>query len=120
MNDVITIVATEHDGLDVRVLAINARVIDGDPQTFDLKGAVRKAVHEFLCTKEGKTTYDYNCGSFNWADFESEVPNEICRRYGFEKLESAVSDVEVDWDEHLADDEALKKFWGNNDEDEED
>lgn len=119
MDDIITIVATEHDGLDVRVLVINARIIDGDPRTFDLKGAVRKAVHEFLCTKGGKEIYDCNCGGFNWADFEPYVPNEICRKYGFEKLDSAVSDLEVDWDEHLADDEALEKFWDNKDEDKE-
>lgn len=112
MNDIMTIVATQRDGTDTRTLTLTIRrMLNGDPRTFDAKGAVREAVHEYLCTKDGKAVYDHNCESFNWADFESDVPNEICRRHGFEKIESSVSEIQVDWDEHLADDEALRAFW---------
>lgn len=45
--------------------------------------------------------YDYNCGAFDWADFDAYVPNEICKKHGFTKRES-VRSVEVDWDEQLA------------------
>ncbi len=118
MKDIMTIVATEHDDdMDTRSLVINIRILDeSQASSFDIRSAVRKAVHEYLCTKEGKAIYDYNCGGFNWADFEPNVPNEICRKYGFEKIESCRNDLEVDWDEHLADDKALRKFWGGDEE----
>ncbi len=113
MKGIMTIVATEHDGPDVRALAINIRILDKNgAASFDARSAVRKAVHEYLCTKKGKAVYDYNCGGFNWADFESNVPNRICRKYGFEKIESCTDDLEVSWDEQLADDGALREFWG--------
>ena len=115
MENIRTIIATEHDGTDTRTLVINIRILDGDPQSFDVKDAVTKAVHEYLCTEEGKEVYDHNCEGFNWADFESNVPNEICHRHGFEKVESTTSDLEVDWDEHLADDGALNEFWSKED-----
>lgn len=31
MENIRTIIATEHDGMDTRVLVINVRVLDGDP-----------------------------------------------------------------------------------------
>lgn len=111
MENIRTIIATEHDGIDTRVLVINVRVLNGDLQVFNLEGAVQKAVHEFLCTKEGIGIYESNCEIFDWGDFEQNVPNEICRKHGFEKIESTLSDLNVNWDEHLADDEALNKFW---------
>lgn len=112
MNNIRTIVATEHDGMETRSLVINIHVLDEtQASSFDIKSAVKKATHDYLCTKEGKEVFDYNCGGFNWADFESNVPNEYCRKYGFEKIESCASDLEVNWDEHLADDQALNQFW---------
>lgn len=115
-NHIVTIMATEHDGSNTRNIAINLNILDENPGNFDIKDAVRKAVHEYLCTEEGRKTYDYNCGCFNWADFETNVPNEICRRYGFKKIKLFTDTIDVDWDEQLADDDALNDFWHKDDE----
>lgn len=95
-----TIVAVEHDGVEVRVLALNFEVPSA---SFDLKTAVKAACTEYCKTEQGLATYRYNCSSFNWADFAMSVPNEICEKYGFKLLQSEVSDEDVDWDEELVD-----------------
>lgn len=35
------------------------------------------------------------------------VPQEFCKKYGFKRIDSAVSDIEVDWDEQLVDDSQI-------------
>ena len=101
-----TIIAIERDGLDVRVLTIPVQVND---ESIDLREAVRKACAYYAKTEEGRKTYEYNCHCFNWADFEAEVPNEICRKFGFEKLEGNTGDITVNWDEQLVDDSDLEE-----------
>ncbi len=95
-----TVTAIERDGLDVRVLVLN---FDVPSKEFDLMAAVKAAALEYCQTEDGKKTYNYNCRCFNWADFEMNVPNEICAKHGFTVLESPVSDLVVDWDEQLVD-----------------
>lgn len=36
------------------------------------------------------------------------VPNSFCEKYGFKKIDSALSDIVVDWDEHIVDDFELE------------
>jgi hypothetical protein len=93
-----TIVAIERDGLDVRVLALNFDVPSAD---FDLKSAIKAACTEYCQTEAGRQTYEYNCSSFNWADFAMSVPAEICEKHGFKLIQSDVADEDVDWDEEL-------------------
>lgn len=95
-----TIVAIERDGLDVRVLALNFDVPNAE---FDLKAAVKAACTEYCKTEEGRATYEYNCDSFNWADFAMSVPAALCEKHGFQMLQSDVADEDVDWDEELVD-----------------
>lgn len=95
-----TIVAVEHDGLNVRVLAIMVRILDQRPG-FDIRQAVKAACLDYVGTEDGRKTYSYNCGCFNWADFACNVPNEICRNHGFERICSDEESMEVDWDEQL-------------------
>lgn len=99
-----TVVAIERDGFDVRVLSIVFEVPSAD---FNLLKAVEAAAADYCRTQEGKKQYEYNCSSFNWADFEMSVPNEFCEKYGFKKVDSALSDIVVDWDEQLVDDSFL-------------
>ncbi len=118
MHNIMSIVATEHGGRSlIRSIPINIHVLDDNTSDFDIRSAVEKAVCDYLCTPEGKRVYDYNCESFNWGDFEANVPNEICQKYGFEKIEPVANILEVDWDEQLADGAALADFW-HKDEDE--
>ena len=98
----ITIMAVERDGLDVRTMTIPIQIND---ESIDIQEAVQKACTFYANTEEGRRTFEYNCRSFNWADFESEVPNDICRKFGFEKVYQ--KDLTVDWDEQLVDESEL-------------
>lgn len=96
------ICVNEISGLQTRSFIIDIKIFDKKIKTLDdVKNAVMKACTEYINTEIGKKTYEYNCECFNWADFESEVPNEICRKYGFEKESMPVADEFVDWDEQL-------------------
>jgi hypothetical protein len=100
-----TVVAIERDAMDVRVLTLQFDVPDAK---FDLKDAVCKASTDYCKTPDGKKIYDYNCSYFNLADFAMSVPQEFCERYGFKRIDSVVSDIEIDWDEQLVDDSQLE------------
>lgn len=104
------IIATEQDGLQTRTIAIPCKIHIGNPN-FSLADVVRNAVKEYLHTEEGKETYEYNCRCFNWADFDTHVPNSICLKYGFEKMEASGENLTVDWDEQLADEVEFNEFW---------
>jgi hypothetical protein len=99
-----TIVAIEHDGADIRALALTFNVPSED---FDLKAAVKAACTEYCKTPEGLETYRYNCNHFNWADFAMSVPAEFCEKHGFKFVKSNVSDEDVNWDEQLVDDDEI-------------
>lgn len=101
-----TVVAIEHDGLDIRVLTLQ---FDVPSEDFDLRDAVCKASTDYCKTQDGKKIYEYNCSYFNWADFAINVPQEFCERHGFKKIDSATSDIEVDLDEQLVDDSEIEK-----------
>ena len=95
-----TITATEHDGFDTRTLVINLEVFKED---IDVIEACKEAAREFTATNDGLGTYISNCECFNWADFEMYVPNDICEKYGFRKINSDVANIDVNWDEQLID-----------------
>lgn len=99
--DLATVCAVEYDGMDTRHLVILLRFLDGPINIIE---GVTNACTEYIKTPEGKKIYENNCKSFNWADFEAHVPNEICRHYGFEKSDSILCEMEVNWDEHLVND----------------
>lgn len=102
-----TVVAIERDGFDVRVLTIQFDVPD---ENFNLEYAVRKAATDYCRTESGRKVYKYNCSWFNWADFDMNVPSEFCEKHGFKKVESGIlSDITVDWDEHLVDDDQIEE-----------
>ena len=101
------VVAVGRDGSDVRVMAIPLRVLSEDAR-FDLETAVSAACTEYVRTPEGKAEYEANCGDFDWADFAARVPDRICRKHGFERIQEAWRRIDVDKDEHLVDDFALE------------
>ena len=98
MNYVIT--AIEQDGFDYRTLNIELEILD---ESIDVIEACKEAAREFVATEEGLKTYLSNCECFNWADFELYVPNEICERHGFRKIDTETSNAQVNWDEQLTD-----------------
>ncbi len=91
------IVATDQDGLDVRTCVIVLDVNEG----VNAKKAVLAACREYCQTEEGKNTYIGNCDSFNWGDFDAYVPNSICEKHGFRKIDFEVNTENVDFNEQL-------------------
>lgn len=112
VNNIQTITAIEQDGFNVRTLTIICKILN-PTEKFDLENAVKESVKEYLHTQSGKRTYLYNGKCFNWADFAVNVPNEINQKHGFETIDSTLSDIIVNWDEHLADDADVQEFWGD-------
>lgn len=112
VNDIQTITAIEKDGLNIRTFNIKCKILKPSPN-FDLQDAVKQAVRQYLHTPDGRRTYIQNMKCFNWADFAVHVPNKINKLHGFEIIESALNDIIVDWDEHLADDTDIQEFWGD-------
>ena len=105
-NEKINITAVERDGMRVRILTIQLQYLEAG---IDILRAVKDACTEYVQTDEGQAVYRYNCESFNWADFVSNVPNEICEKHGFCRINDDISEIEVNWDEHLVDDDALEE-----------
>lgn len=93
------ITAVEQDGLDVHTFALCLEVNDN---ISDIKQAVMDACKEYIKTSAGKATLEYNSGYFDWADFAMSVPNEICKKHGFAKIEADESCI-VSWGEQLID-----------------
>ena len=93
------ITAIEQDGLDVHTFALCLETVEDD---LDIKQAVKNACEEYIKTPAGKATLEYNSGYFDWADFAMNVPNEICKKYGFTKIEADENYI-VSWGEQLID-----------------
>lgn len=91
------ITAIERDGSDRTV----TQAFDVPDEEFDLVEAVEKAAEDYVTTAEGLKFFAYNCGRFNWCDFVAYVPNEICEKYGFKKIDPIRSDIIVGLDEQL-------------------
>lgn len=110
MSKIQIIIATEQDGSQTRTVLTPCKIYSNSPD-FSLSEAVRQAVAEYLHTEEGKETYEYNHQCFDWADFDTHVPNRICQKYGFEKIAEPYDSLMVDWDEQLADGVEFHAFW---------
>lgn len=98
MRTIITVI--ERDGLTTRTLNINVEILDTN---INLKKAISDACKEYCLTDEGRKTYEGNCNCFNWADFDTYVPNAICSKYGFVKIHDNYDYLDVIWDEQLVD-----------------
>lgn len=93
-----TVVAREMNGIEGRILVLNFEV---PGEAFDLFKAVRKACREYCETPDGQRVFQGNCDYFNWEDFATHVPEEICRRHGFSLVRSVQPDLFVDLAEAL-------------------
>lgn len=94
-----TITATDRDGFETYTTVINLDVFRKD---VDIVEACKEAAREYVSTKEGLQVYIEHCEWFNWADFDVYVPNKICEKYGFRKIDSDAVNIDVILDEQLA------------------
>lgn len=53
----------------------------------DLEEAISKAITEYCGTPDGNMFYQKNGYKINYSDFKKYVPNNICEKYGFLKIE---------------------------------
>lgn len=74
---------------------------------FDLISAVRDAAAEYCKTEEGWNLFEYHSFSFNWEDFAQAVPNSICKKHGFQRVDNHLPYIVVDTDERLFEDPDL-------------
>lgn len=95
----VTLPVIKRDGLNVKTMVLTLDVDEG----IDIDAAIRAACTEYCKTEEGKRTYEGNCNSFNYGDFEAHVPNSICGNYGFRKIDSVIIETERDFNEQLVD-----------------
>jgi hypothetical protein len=93
----------DRDGLNVKVMILSLDVDKG----VDVYKAVEAACTEYCKTEEGKRTYEGNCNSFNWGDFETYVPDEICRKHGVRKIDSFMCEDEIDFNQQLVDEDEI-------------
>lgn len=97
------ITATEIDGLNTRTFVIGLDVFD---ENINIEQAIKNACTEYCLTEEGKRTYEDNGNCFNWGDFDTYVPNEICERHGFKKTWLNIA-PEFNFDQQLVDEDTL-------------
>ena len=91
------VTAVKQDGLTVRVVTL---LLETDDEKLDINTAIRNACKEYIRTPEGKNTLRRTSGCFNWADFIKNVPDTICCRHGFVKIDIDENYV-TQWDEQL-------------------
>jgi len=76
--------------------------LESTSDDLDIIKAVKDACNEHCRTEGGKRDLEATCGDFNWGDFITYVPNEICERHGFRYV-NTVDTITVDHDELLID-----------------
>lgn len=93
-------IGADNHGLDTRYssFTINAR---HEMTTEDVIDAIRKASTEYCQTEEGRKVYSGNCHNFNIGDFDAYVTNELCQKYGIQKVESNTASYFMDFNEQL-------------------
>lgn len=91
-------IATEGYGDDSTNIAMVVEIADG----VDFEKSAMLASTEYCLTEEGREVYENNCECFNWGDFDLNVPNKICEKYGIRKIKSDVS-AELDYNQQLVD-----------------
>ena len=77
---------------------IFVEVID---ESIDVLEAIKLVVKGFINTKEGRTIYEDNNNEFNWGDFIRFIPNSMCEKYGFKKIN--LEEIEANFYEELYD-----------------
>ena len=92
-------------------VACEVSIADGIQQTLvieleaehgiNISAAIASACSEYCQTKEGRKVYESNNRCFNWGDFDLNVPNSICEKYGFRKTQSDAQSCLVDFNEQL-------------------
>jgi hypothetical protein len=79
----------------------NYMIFEHDRRLSDVRGAMKRAVKEFLKTKEGKKAIRDNNGFFNWGDATIHVPDSFWREQGLRLIPATQRIIVLDHDENL-------------------
>lgn len=86
-SDTKVILAIDQCEENCHILPIAVRVTN-EAKCKDIHRSVHDACNEWISTKEGRRLYKQNNGTWDWEDFQKHVPNFICEKYGFVKLDA--------------------------------
>lgn len=92
-----TIVAADLDN-DIAIV-ITVEIPDED---FDVMGAIQDASVEYVNTPVGNEVLNDNGGYFNWGDVVNNLPDDICKKHGFEIVNVMDADYVVHHDDCTA------------------
>lgn len=96
----VTLLATEQDGLDTRTHAFRFLVNKEYAVPDKLKERIREISTEYCKTEEGKQVLDHNCHSFNYGDFVL-IPQSFMEKYGVQYLADTPDIIDVIFNEDL-------------------
>jgi hypothetical protein len=96
------------ENLGGRSFTYSIRLKIADPD-IDIEQAIKDACKEYCQTDEGRQLYLDNNKSFNYGDFDLYVPDEICKKYGIEKISGLEEGYLHDKFEQLVDEEEILK-----------
>lgn len=74
------------------------------PEVEDAEKMLREAVKEFLASNDetARKAKEYACGSFNWGDAISSIPESLFEKHGLVRMSGQdIVEVNVDHDEVL-------------------
>lgn len=94
-SDTKVILAIDQCEENCHILPIAIRITD-EAKCKDIHASVRKACEEWVGMEEGCRIYEQNNGTWDWEDFQKHVPNSICEKYGFVKLDAETEQVVFD------------------------
>lgn len=86
------------DGTTVTPYTIRAL---SNEEELNVERAIKDACKDYLNTEEGKKVLADNSGYFNIGDFMLNVPDEICKKYGFVKVDVTATQFVINEDENL-------------------
>lgn len=99
-----SIIAIERDGFNIRTISMQ---FDVPREDFDIIGTLKRICLDYVRTEDGRQVYEYNCGYFNLADIEANIPDSLYEEYGIKRLSTDLSDIVIDWDEDFVDDDLI-------------
>ena len=80
--------SADYDGRRIDITSVLLESDKTPEEGFDIDAAVSKAVNEYVRTDEGFRILAENDGTLNLDIFNDCIPNEICEKYGFHKVQN--------------------------------
>ena len=80
--------SADYDGHHIDITSVLLESDETPEGEFDIDVAISKAINEYVRTDKGFHILAENGGTLNLDIFNDCVPNEICEKYGFRKIQN--------------------------------